>query len=395
MRIVVAVAIVLSLCSAALDANDVVIIPCWTKLKNGTCPARDVPPGTTLGISNDDYYTLSIESVCVDKPDSWWHNKLVSLNVSYTIANNDPVNVPLFNDRVQGSGCRIPANGSSIITSVPANGQILKLSATIIRSDANDGLKKLLAFATATSQQTQYTTYFAHALPYVSIATGFGQQVYDTFAQHQEKFLNNQTPTMLHPASNVHADKFDLQDGYFVQYSGPDNPLDYTDLYVDSSDLRWSNDSYLRGGSTWILYKVQKYTRRTDFPIRPWYKDWAKAIGDASAGSIDANALKAAFQRDVILLESDDDFTIADKRQYVADFTRKDRDAVLAALGGHHLESLRKAIAVASEAVVPMKGGKNGTSAVNANAPTVLETHPGGPAKVLMPGRLSTALHMQ
>jgi hypothetical protein len=389
MRIILALAIVLS--GEALNANDLVVMPCWAKLQNGKCPARDVLPGTTLGISNDDYYTLSIESVCVDKTDSWWHNKLVSLNISYTIAGNDSVNVPLFNDRVQGSGCRIPVNGSSIVTSVPANGQILKISATIIRSDANDGLRKLLMFATATSQQTQYTTYFAHALPYVSIATGFGQQVYDTFAQHQEKFLNNQTPTTLHPASSIHPDKFDLQDGYFVQYSGTDNPLDYTDLYVDSSDLRWSNDSYLRGGSTWILYKVQKYTRRTDFPIRPWYKDWAKALGDASAGSIDANALKAAFQRDVILLQSDDDFTIADKKQYVADFT-KDRDAALAALGGHHLDSLKAAIASASEAVVFMKGGRNGTSAVSTIAPTVLENRPGEPAKVLVPGRLAAAL---
>jgi hypothetical protein len=146
----------------------------------------------------------------------------VSLNVSYTIASNDAIAVPLFNDRAMGTGCRIPVNGSSIITSVPANGQILKLSATILRSDANDGLRKLLGFMTATAQQTQYTTYFAHALPYVSVGLAFAQQAYDTFAQHQEKFLNDQVPTTLHPSSTVHPDKFDLQDGYFVQYSGPD-----------------------------------------------------------------------------------------------------------------------------------------------------------------------------
>jgi hypothetical protein len=386
------------LASTSLDANDLVVIPCWSKLQDGRCPERtDLPKGTTLGISNNDYYSLSVESVCVDQPDSWWHNKLVSLNVTYTIASNDAINVPLFNDRAEGAGCRLPVNNSNIITSVPANAQILKLSATIIRSDANDGLKKLLGFATATSQQTQYTTYFTRALPYVSLATTFGQQVYDTFAEHQEKFLNDVAPTTLHPASDVHRDKFDLQDGYLVQYSGPDSPADYKDLYVDSGDLRWSNGSYLRGGATWILYKVQKFTRRTDYPSRPWYEDWAKSLADAAAGSIDASTLTAAFQRDVILLLSDEDFTVVDRQQYVADF-KKDRDAALAELGSHQQDALKAAIATASQEVVVMKNGKESATAVSASAPTVIGARNGErfkaavPVKVLVPGRLAAAL---
>jgi hypothetical protein len=279
-----------------------------------------------------------------------------------------------------------------IVTSVPANGQSISLSSTIIRSDANDGLKKLLAFATSTSQQPSYTTYFAHALPYVSLATTFGQQVYDTFAQHQEKFLNDQAPTTLSPASTVHPDKLDLQDGYLVQYSGPNHPGDYTDLYVDNSDLRWTaNDSYLRGTATWILYNIHKYTRRTDYPDRPWYKEWTKALGQAATGAIDAGTLKGIYQKDVILLQSDDDLTAADQKQYVTDFT-SDYNTAVAAISGHHLNELKNAILSASKAVVFLQNGKNGTSAVSTPDPTALTPGAQGVSKVLVPGKLAAAM---
>jgi hypothetical protein len=139
-----------------------------------------------------------------------------------------------------------------------------------------------------------------------------------------------------------------------------------------------------------VLYKMQKYTRRTDYPVRPWYKDWAKALADAGAGSIDANTLKAAFQHNIILLESDDDFTVADRNQYVKDFTA-DRDTALMAMGGHHLQALKEALASASMPVTVLKSGENGRSAVNTNTPTALSLNAGAD-NVFVPGQIAAAL---
>ncbi len=146
--------------------------------------------------------------------------------------------------------------------------------------------------------------------------------------------------------------------------------------------------------STWILYNVQKYKRRTDYSERLWFEDWKKALSGTSAGVIDANTLKTDYQRDVILLDGDDDFTAADKQQYVADFSR-DRDAALLALGGHHLNALRNAIEAASTNAVPLKSGAKGSSAINSPEPTILEMHTSEASKVLVPGRLASALSKQ
>jgi hypothetical protein len=319
------------LMTSSVFADTIAEIPCRAKPNaDGSCPAvTGLPAGETTAIGRDDYYDVYVESTCIDQPDSWWKKKLVSFNVTITIGANKPINIPIYADRVQDTGCRIGVNGFPVMTSIPSNGQQLTLQVSVMRSDASDGLKQMLSFATATSQDPSLSTYAAAAVPYMGLAVDIANTAFKAFGQPTTPWLQT-AATALHPAA-AHPDRFDLQDGYLVQYAGPDNPAD-GQLYVESGELKWAgNDSPLRGGATWVLFKIEKYTRRNDFPTRSWFQNWEKLLQDTRTGSVAADAFKTRYQQVITLLQNDPDFTSGDVNHYVQVFTTV-RDAILAEL---------------------------------------------------------------
>jgi hypothetical protein len=205
--------------------------------------------------------------------------KVVSLTATVTIASEpNPLKIPVYNQRATGSGCRVGTNYFALATSVPANGTSVSLEVDVLRSDDQDGLKQLLSFSTGQESNPAITTYAAAAVPYLTMALSFANSVYGAFGQSTTPIIP-MAPTTLTPVSGAMTNKNDLRDGYLVEYSGPANPQD-GDMYVDNGgDLRWvKDDSYVRGGAAWVVLRVQKRQHRTDFVLRPWYKQWYASL---------------------------------------------------------------------------------------------------------------------
>ncbi|MGA8429279.1 MAG: hypothetical protein WB729_05630 [Candidatus Sulfotelmatobacter sp.] len=309
-------------------ANTLAVFACPSKPTPGTdCLSRDLPGGKTLNIGRDDYYDVLIRSVCIDQPDSWWSQKLISLTATVTLASTPtPLKMPVYNERAPGSGCRIGITDFALYTSVPANGTPVALQVDVLRSDAQDGLKQLLNFATSQENNPAITTYAVNAVPYLNMGLTFANSVYSAFGQSTTPEIP-MTATTLTPTSGLQLNSNDLRDSYLVEYSGPDLPKD-RDLYVDDGgDLRWSaNDSLVRGGSAWVVLRIQKREHRTDFVIRPWYKQWYALLEQVAQGAGGPSAVTVAtFQKTtgdcLVLLEADGDFSDGDKRRFVSDYT--------------------------------------------------------------------------
>lgn len=171
----------MGLASPGVAQNTIAVFPCRVKpAANQDCNAlpkgeAPTPPGSTPSpvIGVNDYYDVYIESVCIDQPDSWWKNKLVNLSATVSVGKN-LIKVPAYQDRT-GSQCRIGLANFPLVTSVPANGQSLGLAASILRSDKNDGLQKLLSFMTGEQKSTELSTYAAAAVPYVTAISNLCQ----------------------------------------------------------------------------------------------------------------------------------------------------------------------------------------------------------------------------
>jgi hypothetical protein len=376
------VAVVLLSATAFAD-NTVAIFACPSKPTPGTdCLSRTLPGGKTLNIGKDDYYDVLIRSVCIDRPDSWWHQKLISMSATVTIVSPtaQSVKMPVYKERAAGSGCRIGVNNFALYTSVPANGTPVSLQVDVLRSDEKDGLKQLLSFATNQESNPAITTYAASAVPYLNMALTFANSVYSAFGQNNTPQIP-MTPTTLAPTSGLQPNSNDLRDGYLVEYSGTDLPQD-GDFYVDNGgDLRWSaNDSLVRGGAAWVLLRIEKRERRTDFTLRPWYKQWSALLQKVAQGAGGPSAVTPeSYQKTtadcLVLLDADGDFTDGDKRRFSSDFITAEV-AIVAELGKPHPDyaAINQAIQSALEAVDPIQPALAGhiVTATNSVHPTAL-----------------------
>lgn len=357
--------------------NTLYVVPCAAK--------NNCQHGTPIG--PNEYYNLSIESVCIDKPDTFWHNKLISIEVDVTVGTSNTIKVPVYKDRV-GNGCHIGANGVALANFVPHNGQGVTIASSVYRSDTSDGLKKILQLATSTSQSPTLTNYASSALPYVGIAVNFANQAYSAFGQPTTPWLN-ESPSQLNPVGPNY-DRFDLRQGYFVQYAafGDENPAD-ADMYVQSGDLRWAaNDTPVRGGSVWILFKIQRIERRTDYTVTNWYKAWDTLLNDCYGGNINSASFKSRAQQAITLLESDDDYTRGDRDEYVQDYSSV-IDTIATALDKTtpDIQAVRTAIDASRTEVKPagtVVAGRTDTPTASTNTP------PTKPA--IVPSKLAKAL---
>lgn len=370
--------------TSSFAANTVAVFACPAKPTPGKdCLSRDLPGGKTLNIGKDDYYDVLIRSVCIDKPDSWWHQRLISMSATVNVAapNAQPVKMPVYKERAAGSGCRIGVNNFALYTSVPGNGIPVSLEVDVLRSDEKDGLKQLLNFATAQENNSAITTYAATAVPYLNMALGFANSVYSAFGQSTTPEIP-MTPTTLAPTSGLQPNPNDLRDGYLIEYSGPDLPQD-GDFYVDNGgDLRWSaNDSLVRGGAVWVVLRIEKRERRTDFPLRPWYKQWSALLQKVAQGAGGPSAVTPELYQKttadcLVLLDADQDFTDGDKRRFSSDFITAEV-AIVTELGKPHPDyaTINQAIQAALEAVDPIQPtppGAHIVTATNSVHPTVL-----------------------
>lgn len=323
MKSVVLVILVMGLASISISGQT--LFPCSTKPTASGCPA---PTGFNPLVSVDDYYDVYLESVCINQPDSWWRNKLIHIEVTVKTGAVKQT-IPAYEQRT-GNGCHIGISNFPLITSVPANGNRLTLSSHVYRTDDNDGVKKILAFMTAEQKDTTLNTYAAAAIPYLTAIGDIATKVYGTFAPHSTNYLDFRDTDFV-PSSGV-ANRFDLKDEFVVFYSGSDNPKD-SDIYLDTTlNLRWvSNETILAGGSTWMVFRIQKRQHRTDYPQRAWYMDWAQLVREVKTRSVDESAVKKRIASNNILLNADKDYTNGDKDYYSAIFV-KTQDAMIAYL---------------------------------------------------------------
>ena len=308
--------------------DTIVLFPCMgQRFADGSCPkAADIPPTFNPVISVDDYYDLYVEAVCVDQPDSWWRNKLIHFDITVSVASLSTT-VPVFGERTGGQ-CRIGVANYPLLTSIPANGQKLFVEAKVYRSDDTDGLRKILSFLSDQQKSTVVSTYAAAAVPYLTVVSAIGGQAYEAFANHSETFLNFKRMA-LSPKADV-PNRFDLKDEYFVQYAGNDGPTDNSVFLSPSFELLWSgaSDNRVRGGSTWIVYRLQKYTHRQDYPTRPWYLLYQQLMQQARFRQIDATNFEKRLIDAVVLLMADADYTNGDKAYYQSLFQQSESTMV-------------------------------------------------------------------
>jgi hypothetical protein len=376
MKYVLVVGFWLSLTTSCFAADTLAVFPCPTKPVTGKdCLARTTPDGQTLNISNNDYYDASIESVCIDQPDSWWKKKIISMSATLTIGTGKPITTSIYQDRARGGGCRLGVNGYLLYSSVPSNGVPVTIQVGVIRSNEKNGLRQILAFATKQQSNPSLTTYVASAVPFVQLALGFANDLYSAFGETSVPEIP-MSPIGLHPISNVHPDRFDLRDGYLVLYSGNDNPAD-GDVYVDRGELRWTkDDSLVRNGAVWVLMKIERHTKRTDYPTRNWYVSWTNLLNDVrSRKQIDSKTYKSRNQDCVTLLTADQDYTFGDKRAYIDAFNSV-QDAIIGELDktSPSYKDIDDAIDQALDDVEPIQQQKGGKviTATNTDKPTVI-----------------------
>lgn len=294
---------------ALLAQGSQVAIPCPTQPQGGTCP---VQPTDDDIIEAKDYYDVSIVSVCVNYPDSFWKNKLISLQISLAAAGQAARSIPIYNDRA-GSSCMIGANGFSLANSVPFDGNDLTLKTTMYRSDANDGLRKILSFANDTAQKSIFTSYAAAAIPLMSVVTNSINSALTTFGQNQTPWLTEEGMDFaLAQSGRIQVN--DLRQEFVVQYQGPSH-IDNRSFYVDGFDLKWAgNGTLVRDpNSAFIIFQIRKRMARGNMKDSAWYKKWHTALIGVADGTVDGTKLTQAMQAASALLQNDLDYTSADQ----------------------------------------------------------------------------------
>jgi len=348
------------------------------------CLTRTLAGGQTLNIGRDDYYDVLINSVCIDQKDNWWHKKVVSLSASVNPGlAPTPIKMQVYSQRAAGNECRLGVNSFALYTSIPSNGNPVSVQVDVMRSNDQDGLKQLLDFATTQEGNTSLTTYASEAVPYLTMALTFANQVYSAFGQKTTPELP-MTPTTLTPRSFVDNAK-DLRDGYLVEYSGPDNPKD-GDFYVNSGgELLWSGgankDQPVRNGAVWVVLRIQRRESRTDYYNRQWYKSWNallnKVLSNAAGlATVTAKDFTDTTSGCIAIINNDNDLTQGDRRKYIKNFT--DTSTIIVGELGKpapNYEAIKAAVTAASEPLEQIRSNGKGTPLVTAASttkPTVL-----------------------
>lgn len=363
--------------TAASAQNAVPLFPCFGKPTSNGCPKIAGTPKTFNPVINkDEYYDVYVESVCINRPDSWWHKKLVHVEVTVKAGKADQT-VPVYSQRT-GKECRIGVANFPLLTSIPSNNHRLILSAKVYRSDEQDGLKKILKFVTDQQQNTALNTYESVAMPYLTAIGTLSTQVYDDFAQHSENYLYFK-PMALAPEADQPS-RFDLKDEYVVLYSGNDMPRD-SSVYIDNADnLRWvRNGSLVTGGSTWIVFRVQKRLHRRDYPGRPWYEDWEALVLQVETRSVGARTVNSRIAKENTLLDADQDYTQGDKRYYTGVF-EKSKSEMIKYLGNSKESASDYGKAVKDARVVPAAVGLTPQGTVMTAATTYMPAATAGMA---------------
>jgi hypothetical protein len=321
-------------------------VPCPSQTSGGVCTNNATDSSI---IDAMDYYDLSIISVCVNYPDSFWQNKLISLQVTITAAGQAPRSIPIFNARAQSS-CMIGVNGFALVNSVPFDGNNLTVETDMYRSDASDGLQKILSFASGTSQQSIFVNYAAAAVPFLTAATSSINSAITTFGQSQTPWLTGTgiTFTSATPGQVLNSD---LREEYMVQYQGPSN-INNASFFVDGNDLRWNgNGTYVRDSqSAWVLYRIRKRESRINMASSAWYSAWIKALNGVEVGTVDGPALTKAMQAASAMLQNDLDYTNGDRDNLTSNIADAARqiNAVLSSQSPDYA-ALRAAIKAAEE----------------------------------------------
>jgi len=317
------VALSVLICLPTFAQNTMPLFPCVGKPTAKGCPAAPNAPTFNPIVMKDDYYDVYVESVCINQPDSWWHKKLVHVEVTLKTGKVSQT-TEVYAQRT-GSQCHIGVANFPLLTSIPANNHRLTLSAHIYRSDDQDGMQQILGFMAGEQKNTVLNTYAAASVPYLTAVSDIGTQVYKAFATHSQDFLDFK-PMDLVPEGPVPT-RFDLKDEYFVLYAG-NQSLGDSDVYLDdSANLHLVADgSVVAAGSTWIVFRIQKREHRSDYPQRPWYSDWENLVRQVETRNIDDATVKKRITADETLLDADADYTDGDKNYYTDKFVQSEAE---------------------------------------------------------------------
>lgn len=372
--------------SPAFAANTLAVLACPQRPVAGQdCLSRTLPSGQTLDIGPNDYYDVLIDSVCINQKDNWWHKKVISLSATVNPGlGASPVKMPVYSERATGNQCRLGVNNFALYTSIPSNGNPVSLQVDIMRSNDQNGLKQLLDFATTQEGNASLTTYAAEAVPYLTMALTFANQIYTAFGQSTTPELP-MTPTSFTPRGMTDNTR-DLRDAYLVEYSGPDSVKD-GDFYVDSGgELYWSNgpqkDQPVRGdGTVWVVLRIQKREHRTDYYNRQWYKNWTGLLNNviqagAGVGTVNASTFQKTTSDCIALLNNDSDLTSGDRNRYVQSFTDT-ATAIVAELNKPtpNYAAIKSAVQAAEQPVETIRSTAKGSVVVTAastSKPTIL-----------------------
>jgi hypothetical protein len=359
----------------AFAQNTLPLFPCYggKPTANG-CPAvPNAPVDFKAIVTKDDYYDVYVESVCINRPDNWWHKKLVHVEVTVKIGTTVNQTVPVYAERT-GSQCHIGIANYPLLTSIPANNNRLTLASHVYRSKEQDGMQQILGFMVGQQKSTVLNTYAAAAVPYLTAVGDVASQVYKAFASQSENFQDFKDMDLV-PAAPVPT-RFDLKDEYIVVYAGNQNLQD-SDVYLDTStNLHLVKDDSVvaEDRSTWIVFRVQKRQHRLDYPQRPWYTDWELLVRQVKTRDADAAAVKKRISTNNTLLNADADYTNGDKDFYSDIFT-KTQEEMLKYLANPNATAAEYQKAIDGASVTPEVTGVNSdgkvVTATNGDKPVV------------------------
>jgi len=334
---------------------------CWTANAEDkqnavyVVPKTDnVSPADPVIAANSDYYSLYIDGVCIDQPETFWKKNVVSFTISLEV-NGKPLTIPVYQERAANTSCRIPVTNYGLLSSIPARGIDLKLGASVLRLDNKDTVKRFLTALTGSTSDPILKTYAASSIPYISLVGTIANQLYGTLGPDPTgtPLISFKGTTVL--ANSPDADRLRLRDMVILQYFGTET-LDESKLSEKTGEVYYDGQP-LRSGA-WITFRIAKSSRRLGYFGREWNNKFNTALQEMRKDKPNTQVVQQAFNDGSVLLFNDSDFT-PDDQNYIYKTTKDNIDKLTALHSLGRGEDAAAAIVSSTTPAVDLKNQKD------------------------------------
>jgi hypothetical protein len=273
------------------------------------------PPENTDALirPNTDYVSVFLQSVFLNKREKFMTENDFAVDVALDV-DGKPLSIPVYALRDRSVVGRLGIINHALLTSIPSSGKPVKVGIRVVRRTSGDPMRKAIDLLTSKETESLITTYAVNAVPFIGMIGSVANALYQSLGPPKDgDILFAVTPVAFSPTDGVATDRFTLRDTTMLLYKS-NQILTEAKLSMSAGGTVMLDGRPLTG-MPYVVIRLQKFTKRQDFTDRPWQRRYEQAVlAAASAGpSRDFSAADKLFSESLVLLNSDLDFTLADR----------------------------------------------------------------------------------